>query len=342
MSIPFENKEPKCILYKDDVEYLLDECNFSINEGKKALIKVISTNFTHMKIDSINGTAIHFENCGLECNRTLFIDCVTSEGCGCAIYIRNTFDVFHNITFEDLTFISCKAICGGAVFVHSDKEESEVLIRNCTFLRNEVYRKRASNGINLFGGSAIYLAAHDSNMIGCSFKENVGSGGCVKIQPIVHKNKRIHALEMDQKPIRISGCNFEIKKESESSIFYENDEKEIEIIECNFKGKLKKGSHYIDGNIADKDKLQIKNCIFESNISVHFESTNNKPFKKYMMKKSLQNLTKVFICVFVFVSVFILMIIKLVKKRFYNENIIESLESEDLSNNQENSLLNDL
>lgn len=179
-------------------------------------------------------------------------------------------------------------------------------------------------------------------MIGCSFKENVGSGGCVKIQPIVHKNKRIHALEMDQKPIRISGCNFEIKKESESSIFYENDEKEIEIIDCNFKGKLKKGSHYIDGNISDKDKLQVKNCIFESNISVHFESPNNKTFKKYMMKKSLQNLTKVFICVFVFVSVFILMIIKLVKKRFYNENIIESLESEDLSNNQENSLLNDL
>lgn len=181
-------------------------------------------------------------------------------------------------------------------------------------------------------------------MIDCSFKENVGSGGCVKIHPIVHKNKRIHALEMDQKPIRISGCNFEIKKESESSIFYENDEKEMEIIECNFKGKLKKWYHYIDGNIADKDKLQVKNCIFESNsnISVHFKSTNNKPFKKYMMKKSLQNLTKVFICVYISVSVFILMMIKLVQKRFYNENIIESLESEDLSNNQENSLLNDL
>lgn len=85
MSIPFENKEPKCILYKDDVEYLLDECNFSINEGKNALIKDISTNFTHMQKDSINGTAIHIDNYGLECNRTLFIDCVTSEGCGGAI-----------------------------------------------------------------------------------------------------------------------------------------------------------------------------------------------------------------------------------------------------------------
>ena len=44
-------------------------------------------------------------------------------------------------------------------------------------------------------------------------KINVGSCDCVRIQSIFHKNKRIYALEMGQKPI----------SESESMIFYEKE-----------------------------------------------------------------------------------------------------------------------
>lgn len=77
-SVPFESKEPKCVLYIDGDGYLLNDSNYSMNDEKKGLIQVIPTNFTNM-INNINGMAIHIDICGLLCNRTLFIDCVTSE-----------------------------------------------------------------------------------------------------------------------------------------------------------------------------------------------------------------------------------------------------------------------
>lgn len=306
-------------------------------EGKSVLIKVISTNFTHINKNYINGTAIHIDNCGLECNRTLFVDCVISEGCGGAIYIRNTFDISNNITFEDLTFIKCKAICGGAVFIHSDREENEVLIRNCTFVSNEAFHKKFSNSISLYGGSAIYLSSHDANVIDCSFKQNIGKGGCVKIESINNKNKRILQLEIEPNPIKISGCSFENVKKSESSIVFEDDISEIEIKECNFKGKLKKGFHYIDGKTINKDKLRIKDCLFEYDTNSSINTKLIKQLNNHESKNSVHNRTKVAIFIFSFLSILVVMIIKVVES--YDKNIDKQFDSEDFSDQLSDNLL---
>lgn len=81
----------------------------------------------------------------------------------------------------------------------------------------------------------------------------------------------------------ITNCEFINEKDDESSsmIYYinGNETSDIEINGCNFKGKLAKGSHYIDAKMHEKDKprFQIKSCHFEydENNSVNIELVND-------------------------------------------------------------------
>ena len=139
--------------------------------------------------------------------------------------------------------------------------------------------KKPSNGINdyLFGGSALFLACKNSLVINCTFLHNK-NGGAIKIYDVFERNKKRITLENSENKISILGCQFEQNENSKSSIFYEEKNgNPIEVKDCNFKGKLNKGSHYIDGNFLTKEKIQISSCNFENDVnnSVNFNSIND-------------------------------------------------------------------
>lgn len=92
-------------------------------------------------------------------------------------------------------------------------------------------------------------------------------------------------LEFDESKTNtfsISNCDFanDGNEESSNIIYFVGGKisSEVEINDCKFKGKLKNGSHYIEGKLLRKDqpKLQIKSCQFDSDDnSVNLELVND-------------------------------------------------------------------
>ena len=48
------------------------------------------------------------------------------NGRGGAVYYRNSFEFVNNLTFVDLRFIECKAVCGGAVYIYSSSDNNNI------------------------------------------------------------------------------------------------------------------------------------------------------------------------------------------------------------------------
>lgn len=164
---------------------------------------------------------------------------------------------------------------------------SGILIKSCSFLSNVAYPKRTNEDL-LFGGSSVFLMTNAADLIENVFNENKGKGGALRIVEKKKENKLIN-LEENKNSIKIKGCSFE----QSASIFYEskgNGGSDIDISECDFKGKLAKGSRYIDGHLFDKNspKFHIKDCKFESDIN---QSVNADLIKEissvYVIKSAL-------------------------------------------------------
>ena len=111
-------QDPPCELYEDESFYLLDKCDYTEKEVKYAYIYVLLAKFTKQINNDDNGGAVHIIDCGIQCNDTCFIDCISPSGCGGAIYVNNSFNMINNATFVNVLFLRCKALAGGAVFVY--------------------------------------------------------------------------------------------------------------------------------------------------------------------------------------------------------------------------------
>lgn len=191
-----------------------------------------------------SGSVAHLINCGLLCNDTNFVDCVSSGGGGGAIYIDNSFDIENNATFKYCSFTRCKALYGGAIFVSAQSQEFSIIVRGCLFSSNEVTLKNPSNNKNLFGGQALYVMSNNFDVSNTTFSLNKGKGGAVKIYSNIEAKSLIIQSEANIKEssILFIGCIFEQLEDSKSSIDYveSKSSNRIEIVDCIFKGKLKK------------------------------------------------------------------------------------------------------
>lgn len=113
----------------------------------------------------------------------------------------------------------------------------------------------------------------------------VGPGGAIKISDRFENedsNQKI-LLGNEEKQtgsISISKCDFESGSNSISCVSRKVGSK-VEFIECNFKGRLDKGSHYINGKVTAREspRLHVKWCKFEevNNEAVNIELINENP-----------------------------------------------------------------
>lgn len=173
-----------------------------------------------------------------------FRNCSSNEGGGGAIYIKNSFEQDKNISLNGFVFSECRAVFGGAVFIFSIFESNSVLISSCSFFQNSAEKSNSNQNKNLFGGSALFLAAENSNIYQCSFKKN-GPASSVKIfdATILNENTRSLIKDNDNK----NKVSF---TDSRSSIDIDNDfSTKADVVDCCFTGKLNPGSHYIEGKI---------------------------------------------------------------------------------------------
>lgn len=59
----------------------------------------------------------------------------------------------NNVDLENLRFVECQALYGGAVYIYSESDRNTVSIIHCTFTRNSLLSSSGSeNGTAIFNG----------------------------------------------------------------------------------------------------------------------------------------------------------------------------------------------
>lgn len=336
-----------CGVFDDDEYFQIDICKYSVSVKKLVYVIVLSDNFANYKQNE-DGSAINLINCGLLCNNTKFFECVSFSGAGGAIYIKNSFDITNNATFINTSFSQCKASYGGAVYLSVDSGLFDISFNRCIFESNEALIKIRPTGQSnqLFGGDALYAICSGISIINSSFLRHKGGYGAIKIINHLNSNSKNILLERRGDPISFVGCTFEQHENSKSSIYLvdENSMNQVDIFDCEFKGKIKKGSHYIDGNFNNKEKLNVKSCKFESdeNEAINIESINNAIQIKADLSYFSSFTFKVIIMITVLITLLVLAIIKLTDSRngtLESQNSFNKELKENKNYNDQNSLI---
>lgn len=266
----FENSEP---------EVINDRCSYNGNGRDTTLfVDVIKTKFVGFH-QTQSGGALHITNCGVKCKNAQFRDCQANPGGGGAIYIKNTISLSNNVDLENLNFVECQAVFGGAIYVYSDSERNSVNIVKCSFSRNSLISGKGSEN----GGTALYLTVRKGTVNDCTFSET-NKGNMIKISNNYDGGRSAVHLDNHKKDdlLLINGCKFEQSKDADSSIFYESfvETSKLSIINCQFKGKLNNDSHYIEGKFLKENEKNfiVNSCSFEQNnklaISLKFVNEN--------------------------------------------------------------------
>lgn len=169
-------------------------CKFASDEEKKIDVIVLVTNFTGFKQRNDDGGAIHIINCGLECKKSYFYDCISFNGGGGAIYYSNSITNYQiDLILSSIQFQECKAIYGGAIYIYSISKYSIISVDFCSFISNDILQREAFNMYQLYGGSSIFLTTRIGSFINCSFNRNKGDSGSIKIYGDFEKKiKKFH------------------------------------------------------------------------------------------------------------------------------------------------------
>ena len=240
-----------------------DRCEQIIKEPRPVHIINVST-FTGLNKAEENGGAIHLIDCCLTSHDTTFKNCEANKGGGGAIYIENNLDYTNNITLEKLIFTECKAQYGGAVYIYSVSDRVPITITKCKFDSNKLIDSQST----LKGGSAIYLRSQIGSIKMCKFINNMNADSSVKIENDFDENKASRILSINKQnddavvnenSILISECDFEINKDSKSSIYFilGNSVTNIEVTQYNFMGMIANDAHHIDEKIIGKSSPKL-------------------------------------------------------------------------------------
>ena len=180
------------------------------------------------------------------------------------------------------------------------------------------------------------MTVRNANISFCSFQGSRGKKGSLKFynkfddDNVYTQKKKVHILEAEnrnekQNSFLISDCDFENEDESSTSIYFVGGKEgsDIEVKECTFKGKLGKGSHYIEGEqqADEKPKLKILSCKFEDDQKppVNMEIIRNFDRQKIVLKQNQSNKLLVgALCVFLFTLAMAFLLIKIHSKENKN------------------------
>ena len=313
-----------------------NRCDFS-SDDTSSLVNVLRSNFTGFRNES-HGGAIYVKNCGFLSKQTNFVECVSHNGGGGAICIKNPNHLDHNIVLEYLTFIRCSAAFGGACYLYSKAEENEVSILFCNFDGNIATKQKPPNDKDHFyGGSSIFISSKNTNVTKSRFHSGKGSGGAFKVYNRFDETpSNANTLDVNERHIYFDGCTFEHEDEAKSSIYYVIDDKSnIEITECSFKGKLSKGSHYVEGKMlsSQSPKLKIKLCSFEDENEHNSFVVKDQKIKdrKKQLEENILMANVLGIGVFILVIAFVCFIIKTFKSSSIKDNSYD-LNDDSLNN----------
>lgn len=165
------------------------------------------------------------------------------------------------MTIINTWFTRCEAVFGGACYIYSNSETNEVSIEHCKFKDNKVNGNKNSiehKQKGLFGGSTLFMTARNADISNSSFVSNKEKYVAFKIYNRFDDDGSAKLLDendsssiTNSNTISIINCDFQQNDESTETINYisGNSASEVEINNCKFKGKLVKGSHYIEGNL---------------------------------------------------------------------------------------------
>lgn len=324
IKIGFQNEcPPRPDFIFDDNKCPIDKgCHNSNKEESYEHVVVTQTTFNKC-VHEDNGGAIYLFNTGITFNDATISNCESKTAGGGGIYIYNDLDMYNHASLSKLKIDSCKAAFGAGLYMYIKSVSNIVSIKGCSFNDNTVY-EQVSNSNVFFGGSGVYLTVAKGVMTECSFNNNHGPGGVIKITDNFDEKPKNNGNDLRilntkqikrsiQKSFTISGCKFIIEKSSHCSLFYVQGKESIktEVKNCSFIGQLAKNSYHIDAQMArnDKSSLLIDNCMFSSNSKQAF---NNKLIKadlskqvfNYKNKESLLYSTKLWFAVASFGVVF--------------------------------------
>ena len=282
--------EPNIEIWDDHTEENKKRCEMRLNpeieKERNIVVDVQTTSFENMEYNE--GGAIHLVNCGLKCsNKCQFTHCVSREGPGGAIYIKNANELLNGVILHDLTFTSNSAQYGGAIYIYSSSSLNIIQITKSRFFSNEASLTPTADGI--IGGSAMYLVINRGSISGCSFKQNKGPGSVTLINDFQSSSSLFLSNDYS---VSIDDCSFENDK---SSIFFQSGmlSPSVQVRRCVFSGKLEKGSHHIEGKLIVKNapKLVVSDCTFSG--SAKEALGLNEEFLSVDMKKQVFRKEKV-------------------------------------------------
>ena len=247
-----------------------NHCYYKINECRESTyVSVIRSNFTSF-VDENDGSAAYIVNSGFQINGTYFVQCISFNGGGGAIYIKNKCDTELNTTILNCSFIKCRAVYGGGSFIYSSSNESLILIHNSVFINNSVTKYNPIDKKDIyFSGSALFLYTKSADVRDCHFNFNKGKGACkvvFKFDDNDKQSRKAMLLDENKKSMLvISGCVFDHEEKPISLMSLNNNENNLEVKECLFKGKLLEDTN----NIKEKQEFNknpmilIDSCSFD-------------------------------------------------------------------------------
>lgn len=147
-----------CFVDSEEGNYTIHPCYFTNSQDTTVIVKVLLSNFTDF-IEKDSGASIRIINGGFNCMNATFNHCISTEGGGGAIYIKNSIDLSNEVLFENSSFIKCQALLGGAVYIYFSSENKNINIRSCNFSDNTALRQYSEYKNVLFGGSHLFITA---------------------------------------------------------------------------------------------------------------------------------------------------------------------------------------
>lgn len=132
-------------MYDNESSKLFDECRYTETNKKFAYVYVLLRNFTNNR-QAENGAAIYLVNCGIQCNNSNFLDCISTSGNGGAIYSDNSCDIINNSSFVDCVFRRFKALVGGGVFLCCSINVTDATFTTCLFEFNQALLSNRPTG----------------------------------------------------------------------------------------------------------------------------------------------------------------------------------------------------
>ena len=316
-------------------------CDYEEKANEAIYVFVDLSSFKDITSTGVNGGALNVKNAGLNVNKTTFTNCRVNNGGGGAIYAVYSYEHKNSIKFDNIKFVQNKAAYGGAVYVFSKSAENYVLIQSCAFNSNSLI---SSSEAPLSGGSAMYLTVNVGSVKNCQFNGE-GTGSLIVSSENfdeVSSLKRINTLNR-KSSLLISNSVFNQCNKESTSIYYIGGENagHVEVKSCIFKGKLAKGSRFIDGELSTKDsqKMIVNSCKFENYdvktaVNDNIAEVQRSEKTTNLLAWTLNNLVEIAFCatILTIVALFVIMNKKKPTKMIENENETENENENDNEN----------